>query len=216
MPPKGSSIKTHQKQHKTDNAESESSDCKVASRPPSGPELTIIKELRAELASCRTAHEAEKKAMQRKLTQAKDTHAKLLQNEQSNRPQRRSTRSEEAIVREAQVNLVLRFQEQLSFGTMRRVRQASAAARDRTHSTGGGLSTHEDVGAAQLAACEEVWARGVRPISDLTGIPTDEGYYQDPVTVIQQYAQLQIELHKSERIELDESILDEKVPRLCD
>jgi hypothetical protein len=209
MPPKKQFGSKRKKVSKQDEDEYTDETHDNATRAPklTGQELTAVKQLRAQLA----AAQVENKKLQAEIARGQRAHAKLLQAENSNRPQRRSTRSAEEIEREAQVNLVLRFQEQLSFRTMRRVRQASAVARQRTHSTGAGLSTEEDVASAQYAACEEVWRRGVRPITELTGVATDEGYYQDPVTVIQQYVQLHIELHQEDLIDLPEGILDEKV-----
>ena len=59
---------------------------------------------------------------------------------------RAANRNPTQIVREADINLCLRYQELLSYRTMRRIRKAAALSNGMVHSTGFGLSTEENVG----------------------------------------------------------------------
>lgn len=76
-------------------------------------------------------------------------------------PRRRGNRDKKEDEREADIILLVKFQQLLSWRTMRKIRQAAAKVYYRTHSTGLGLSSELDVGHAIQRACKEVLARGV-------------------------------------------------------
>jgi hypothetical protein len=225
MPPKKGVFTKHstrKRRHSQDSSDTEGRSKVMKKRDQSCPadtrpsvlEITQLRQLRSQLAKTQVEHKTKIAQLTRERDQARQNYQRLQQSEHNSRPQRRATRAEEQVEQEAQVNLVLRYQELLSWSTMRRIRQACARARDRVHSTGSGLSTHEDVGIAQRTAMEEVWSRGVRPISDLTSVPSDEGYYQDPFLVIKQFVELHIELHQAGSLKLPDSVFDDEVPIL--
>ena len=77
---------------------------------------------------------------------------------------RAANRNPTQIVREADINLCLRYQELLSYRTMRRIRKAAALSNGMVHSTGFGLSTEENVGLATQRACAKVIERGIKMV----------------------------------------------------
>ncbi len=77
---------------------------------------------------------------------------------------RAANRNPTQIVREADINLCLRYQELLSYRTMRRIRKAAALSNGMVHSTGFGLSTEENVGLATQRAFAKVIERGIKMV----------------------------------------------------
>lgn len=80
-------------------------------------------------------------------------------------PKRRKNRDPNEDEREADIILLLKFQQLLSWRSMRRIRHAAAKVHRRVHSTGLGLSTEKDVGEALQRACKELLARGVMMVA---------------------------------------------------